>query len=88
MKDKALYKVGDKFFHPEQQLFLVVNAVEFYKTRGGYLYRMEVFNTTTKIDKSDPWKSYYQSKVIKELVLLKDNFTTKVLYGNRRLANS
>jgi hypothetical protein len=84
---KALFKEGDKFFHPEKNVFLMVGAVEFFENRGGYLYRMKVFNGLES-DNGDPWKSYYQAKMLTDLVALKDTHTTKVLYGNRNLTSS
>lgn len=83
MKRKALFKVGDQFFHPEQKLFLTIDSVEYYKNRGGYLYRMKVFNDKENIDNNDPWKSYYQDKMLTNLVELKNNVTKKVLYGQK-----
>ncbi len=80
-KGKAKFKVGDKFFHSEQGLFVVIDEVGFYQGEGkGWLYTLKCFKHEK--DEAKPWKRYYEHRVLSELVPLKVNAAMNVLYGN------
>ena len=80
-KPKAKFKKGDTFIHPTQNLFVVVDEVNFYQgTDKGFLYTLKCY--LHEKDQAKPWKRYYESKVISELVPLKSSNAVKVLYGN------
>ena len=81
---KPMFKENEKFFHPDQNIFVMVDKIDFYPNKGGYLYTLKCFNhdnTETK-----PWKRYYESKVLSELVPLKTNNAGRVIFGSNKNA--
>lgn len=77
-KTKSKFKVGDKFFHPTQDLFVIIDDTSFYPGKG-WLYTLKCYNPGTK--KTEFWKRYYETKIINELSQIKVVNTAKVLYG-------
>lgn len=82
---KAKFKKNDVFFHPEQKLFVMIDDVQFFdKTNKngdkGWLYTLKCFKHEK--DEAKPWKRYYESRIINELLPLKSSNTMKVLYGD------
>lgn len=76
---KAKFKIGDQFFHEKQKLFVVVDDVSFFQNKG-HLYTLKCF--THENTEAKPWKRYYESKIMSELVPLRPSDAVRVLYGN------
>jgi hypothetical protein len=77
-----MFKENDKFFHPEKNIFVVVDAIDYYPSKGGFLYTLKCFNHDNVETK--PWKRYYESRVINELLPLKPNNVTKITLGDNK----
>lgn len=77
-KAKAKFKKGDKFFHPTQDLFIVIDAVDYFQGKG-YLYTLKCFKHEK--DVAVPWKRYYESRVLTELMPLRESQAARVLYA-------
>jgi hypothetical protein len=78
-KTKAKFKKGDKFFHPTQDLFVIIDEMDFFQGKG-WLYTLKCFKHEK--DVAVPWKRYYESKVLTELIPLRPNQAARVLYAN------
>jgi len=83
---KPMFKKNEKFFHPEQNLFVTVDKIDFYPDKGGYLYTLKCFNHETTETK--PWKRYYENRVLAELVPLKPNNAVKAIFGKSKNAKT
>lgn len=78
-KQKPKFKVGDKFFHPTQDIFVVIDTMDYFQGKG-WLYTLKCFKHEK--DVAVPWKRYYESRVLVELVPLRPNQSSRVLYAN------
>jgi hypothetical protein len=67
-KQKSKFKVGDKFFHPAQDIFVVIDAMDYFQGKG-WLYTLKCFKHEK--DAVVPWKRYYESRVLTELMPLR-----------------
>jgi hypothetical protein len=79
-KPKPKFKKNETFWHPEQKVFVIVDGMDYFEGKG-WLYNLKCFKHEN--DEKIPWKRYYESRVMNELVQLKTNNAVKILYGNK-----
>lgn len=76
---KPKFKKGQTFWHAGQNVFIMIDAMEYYEGKG-WLYNLKCYKHEHDSEKK-PWKRYYESKMLEELTPLKTNNSVKVLYG-------
>ena len=79
-KPKAKFKRGETFLHPDQKIFVVIDDMDYFEGKG-WLYNLKVFNHG--VADAKPWKRYYETRVMTELVQMTKANTAKVLYGSK-----
>lgn len=83
--NKAKFKRGDMFYHPEQKLFIIIEDKAYYPNTNkngdsGWLYDLKCFQSQG--DEPKPFKRYYENKMINTLEPIKKTNAVKVLYGS------
>lgn len=76
-KIKAKFKKGQKFFHAGQNLFVEIENAEFFDGKG-WLYTLKTYSHKGDVE---PYKRYYEPKVIELLAPMKPTNAVKILYG-------
>lgn len=80
---KPKFKKDQMFFHPEQKVFVAIDGMSFYAGEGkGWLYALRVYNHDRT--SSQPFKRYYEHKILETLTPLKEANAVKVLFGEAK----
>lgn len=78
-KAKPKFKVGQTFFHPGQNIFVKIETVVNVESKG-ILYTLKTYSTDGTVE---PYKRYYEDKVIDLLKPMRETPALKVLYGKK-----
>ncbi len=87
---KARFKKNEKFFHPGQNLFIVIDDMVYMPNKNesgnsGWLYTLKCYRHEHEAQSPKPWKRYYEKRIITELLPMRPTNAVKILYDESEL---